>query len=172
MPLEAARHAVGSRTLIRVRMLDRRLARPALEDWLFQHDVEQCLYGANNGALYQLYGRCLCQRGSPPSPSARRRILIQAFCLARRCSLQAAPLALKKASIPTLVTEEEFAELVRLLSEGLPLESRGRVRNVTLIQVNHISTLCAKKGRDERSIALLRGLSVELPRIWQLGACF
>ena len=58
MPLEAARHAVGSRTLIRVRMLDRRLARPALEDWLFQHDVEQCLYGANNGALYQLYGRC------------------------------------------------------------------------------------------------------------------
>ena len=72
MPLEAARHAVGSRTLIRVRMLDRRLARPALEDWLFQHDVEQCLYGANNGALYQLYGRCLCQRGSPllPVPGA------------------------------------------------------------------------------------------------------
>ena len=68
MPLEAARHAVGSRTLIRVRMLDRRLARPALEDWLFQHDVEQCLYGANNGALYQLYGRCgkVCLR--PPSP--------------------------------------------------------------------------------------------------------
>ena len=72
MPLEAARHAVGSRTLTRVRMLDRRLARPALEDWLFQHDVEQCLYGANNGALYQLYGRCLCQRGSPllPVPGA------------------------------------------------------------------------------------------------------
>mmetsp|Transcript_17905 Transcript_17905/g.44777 ORF Transcript_17905/g.44777 Transcript_17905/m.44777 type:complete len:124 (-) Transcript_17905:959-1330(-) len=91
------------------------------------------------------------------------------LCLARRCSLQAALLALKKASIPTLVTEEEFAELVRLLSEGLPLESRGRVRNVTLIQVNHIATLCAKKGRNERSIALLRGLSVELPRIWQLG---
>ena len=56
--LEVARHAVGSRTLVRVRMLDRRLARPALEDWLFQHDVEQCLYGANNGALYQLYARC------------------------------------------------------------------------------------------------------------------
>jgi hypothetical protein len=103
---------------------------------------------------------------------ARRRTLIQALCLAHRCSLQAAPLALKKASIPTLVTEEEFAELVRLLSEGLPLESRGRVRNVTLIQVNHIASLCAKKGRDQKSIALLRGLSVELPRIWQLGACF
>mgnify|MGYP006879191102 CR=1 FL=1 len=58
MPLEAARHAVGLRTLIRVRMLDRRLARPVEEDWLFQHDVEQCLYGANNGALYQLYARC------------------------------------------------------------------------------------------------------------------
>ena len=86
----------------------------------------------------------------------------------RRCSLQAAPLPLKKSSIPTLVTAEEYAELVRLFSEGLPLESQGRVRNVTLIGVNHIAALCAKKGRDERSIALLRGLSVELPRLWQL----
>ena len=85
-----------------------------------------------------------------------------------RCSLQAAPLALKKSSVPSLVTAEEFAELVRLLSEGLPLESQGRVRNVTLIQVNHVATLCAKKGRDDKSLALLRGLSVELPRIWQL----
>ena len=90
------------------------------------------------------------------------------LCAFRRCSLQSAALALKKSSIPTLVTADEFAELVRLLSEGLPLESRGRVRNVTLIQVNHIATLCAKKGRDDRSIALLRGLSVELPRVWQL----
>ena len=171
MSLEVARHAIGSRTLIHVRMLDRRLARPALEDWLFQHDVEQCIYGANNGALYQLYGRCL--------PSCLRATFPQCVCLASRthtdspflacrCSLQAAPLALKKSSIPTLATEAEFAELVRLLSEGLPLESKGRVRNVTLIQVNHIATLCAKRGRDEKSIALLRGLSVELPRIWQL----
>lgn len=75
---------------------------------------------------------------------------------------------LKKSSIPTLVTAEEYAELVRLFSEGLPPESQGRVRNVTLLGVNHIAALCAKKGRDDRSIALLRGLSVELPRLWQL----
>ena len=31
-----------------------------------------------------------------------------------------------------------------------------------------VAALCAKKGRDERAIALLRGLSVALPRIWQL----
>lgn len=66
------------------------------------------------------------------------------------------------------MTAQEYAELVRLFSEGLPLESQGRVRNVTLIGVNHIAALCAKKGRDEKSIALLRGLSVELPRLWQL----
>ncbi len=141
MPLEVARHAVGSRTLIRVRLLDRRLARPVEDDFLFQHDVEQCLYGANNGALYQLYARC---------------------------SLQSAPLSLKRSSVPALVTADELQELVSLLSEGLPLESRGRVRNVTLIAVNHIATLCAKKGRDEASVALLHGLSVELPRVWQL----
>jgi len=57
MPLEVSRHAVGSRTLIRVRLLDRRLARPVAYDFLFQHDVEQSLYGCNNGALYQLYAR-------------------------------------------------------------------------------------------------------------------
>ena len=66
MPLEVARHAVGSRTLIRVRLLDRRLPRPVEDDFLFQHDVELCLYGSNNGALYQLMARCVWSHAPRP----------------------------------------------------------------------------------------------------------
>ena len=35
MPLDVARHAVGDRTLIRVRLLDRRLSPPREDDFLF-----------------------------------------------------------------------------------------------------------------------------------------
>ena len=69
MPLEVSRHAVGSRTLIRVRLLDRRLAHPVEDEFLFQHDVEQCLYGGNNGALHQLYARCVHRRLCAPGRS-------------------------------------------------------------------------------------------------------
>ena len=59
MPLDVARHAVGDRTLIRVRLLDRRLSPPREDDFLFQNQVEVALYGTTSGALYRLYQRCV-----------------------------------------------------------------------------------------------------------------
>jgi hypothetical protein len=58
MPLEVARHVVGDRTLIRVRLTDRRdAARPVVDDFVFQHALERALYGGNTGAMYRLTQR-------------------------------------------------------------------------------------------------------------------
>ena len=95
--MELSRHACGDITLIQVQLRDRRLNTAPLERFVFQHDVEKCLYGGNTGALYRLLSRC---------------------------SLQGAPLSLKKASIPSLVTQEELDNLLKLLSEGLAHEAQ------------------------------------------------
>ena len=51
--------------------------------------------------------------------------------LYERASLSRSPLALKKASIAEgLCTAQELAQLISYIEESLPLESRGRVRNV------------------------------------------
>lgn len=58
MPLEVARHDVSGRTLVRVRLMDRRLPVAREDDFLFQNSVELALYNNNSGALYRLYQRC------------------------------------------------------------------------------------------------------------------
>ena len=68
MPLEVARHGVGDRTLIRVRLVDRRSSGLRAEEFLFQNQVEYALYGCNSGALYRLYQRCTPRLRPPPAP--------------------------------------------------------------------------------------------------------
>ena len=62
--------------------------------------------------------------------------------LYERASLSRSPLALKKASIAEgLCTAQELAQLIAYIEESLPLESRGRVRNVTvrLLEVGELT---------------------------------
>eukprot|EP00966_Prymnesium_polylepis_P309511 7151471-Prymnesium_polylepis.1 len=74
---------------------------------------------------------------------------------------------LNKASIAEgLVSPQEFATLISLLTETLPLESRGRVRNATLVPLNLVPVLCQKLGRSQRTRDLLAALQQPLPRLW------
>ena len=66
------------------------------------------------------------------------------------------------------MTAAEFAELCALLGETLDAEASRRVHNVTLLAANHVPALCAKLGRSERTLALLRGLAQPLPRLWEI----
>ena len=63
---------------------------------------------------------------------------------------------------------EDFAELCALLGETLDAEASKRVHNVTLLAANHVPALCAKLGRSDRTVALLRGLAHPLPRVWEI----
>ena len=100
--MELSRHQCGALTLVQVQLKDRRTRAARDERFLFQHHVEEALYGACTGALYRLLARC---------------------------SLSQAPLLLKAASVGEgLVTRAEYDFLIRTFEEGLPLESQGRVR--------------------------------------------
>jgi hypothetical protein len=86
-------------------------------------------------------------------------------------SVAQAPLQLKAASVTEgLVTRAEYDGIIRLFTEGLPLESRGRVRMCTLLQLNHVPAICQKLGRSEKTTVLLQALAQPLPRLWELQA--
>ena len=84
--------------------------------------------------------RALCGRGSVPP----RRVRWSSHACSpsvRRCSLQSAPLSLKKSSVKEgLVSAGELEELCRLLGESLDAEASRRVHNVTCASV----TPCAR----------------------------
>ena len=142
--MELSRHQCGALTLVQVRLKDRRTRAARDERFLFQHHVEEALYGSCTGALYRLLGRC---------------------------SLSQAPLLLKASSVGEgLVTRAEYDFLIQTFQEGLPWESQGRVRSCTLLAANHVPALCLKLGRSERTTALLRALAQPLPRRWELEA--
>ena len=85
-----------------------------------------------------------------------------------RCSLAAAPLTVnKKAVADRLVTQQEYDTIVGWLSESLPLESQGRVRQVMLLAKAHAITCAQKLGRGEKTQAFLRCLAAPLPRLWE-----
>ena len=138
--MEHTRHALGELTIVVVALKDRRQSRAPDELWVFQHTIQHALYGNSSSGIHRLY---------------------------ERASLTQAPLALAKASIAAgIVTAQEFASLISLLTETLPFESRGRVRNVTLISLNLVPVLCQKLGRSPRTTALLESLRAPLPRLW------
>ena len=85
-----------------------------------------------------------------------------------RCSLAAAPLTVNKAAVTSgLVTQAEYDQIVVWLSESLPFESQGRVRQVQLIARAHAITAAQKLGRSDATMALLRALASPLPRLWE-----
>lgn len=55
-----------------------------------------------------------------------------------------------------------------LFEEVLPLESRGRVKNLSLIAVNHCVTASHRLGRSPRTTAFLNALAAPQPRAWLL----
>ena len=141
--MERGRYAVGELTVHVVALRDRRRRAAPEELWVFHHTLERALFGSTTGALHRLY---------------------------ERSSLTQAPLALKKASIPDLCTAPELAQLLALLTETLPFESKGRVRNATLLPLNLVPVLAAKLGRSPRTTALLEALRQPLPRLWAAQA--
>lgn len=80
--------------------------------------------------------------------------------------MSATPLPLKRSSVPALVTAEEYAQLISELEAVSPLESKGRIRNVTLLAVSVATKLAHAFGRCPRSIAFLCALQTPLPRLW------
>ena len=91
----------GGEALIVIQMNDRRGAQPRNETWMFQLQVQQCLFGESNGAMYRLLGRM---------------------------SLTRTPVCLNRSSVSErLVQQDEWDELITLFQSILPLESRGRV---------------------------------------------
>jgi len=68
------------------------------------------------------------------------------------------------------VTLEEWAELLRVLTEQLSLEARGRVRRATLIPLPVCATLCRAFGRSPQAAAWLEAFSQPMPAVWQLQA--
>ena len=104
------------------------------QEWTFQRDVEAVLYGngyaQTTGAVYRLLQRSGVVRDS---------------------------LALKKACVPQIVTQDEFDWL------------RGRmgdVRSFTLIPLVALRAALSVFGCDERSEALVAALEMERPPDW------
>ena len=75
-------------------------------------------------------------------------------------------MTLKAASVGTLCTKAEYDRLLQLFQEDLPVESRGRVRNMTLLAVNHAITAARNLGRGPRTVAFIEALGTPLPPLW------
>ena len=75
---------------------------------------------------------------------------------------------MNKAAVTSgLVTQTEYDQIVVWLSESLPFESQGRVRQVQLIARAHAITAAQKLGRSGATMGLLRALASPLPRLWE-----
>ena len=68
------------------------------------------------------------------------------------------------------MTPEEWADILRVLTEQLSLEARGRVRRATLIPLPVCATLCRAFGRSPQAAAWLEAFSQPMPAVWQLQA--
>lgn len=123
---------------------DRRAAAAPVTRWLLQNQLECCLYG---GA-----GNAACWRAL------------------QRLSMQSCPLALKRASVPALVTDAEYRALLVLLESTLDLSARGRCRAVTLVPLPVSVALIKAAGRSDHTSRLLAALHEPLPRAWELQA--
>ena len=104
--------------------------------------LEQCLYGeSGSGSVYRLL---------------------------QRESLSSCPLSLRKGSIIAgHVTAQEYQTIVTLLEEISPIESRGRIRAVTIVALKVAIKLAHALGRCPRTTAFLRALRTPLPRLWE-----
>lgn len=144
MPLQLTAYALEDGTTLHVIHLnDRRAAGAPMTKWLLQNQVERCLFGAA--------GNAACWRAL------------------QRLSMQSCPLSLKRASVPTLVTDEEYKELIRLLESTLDLDARGRCRAVTVLPVPVSVALAKSVGRSKATTAFLTALNEPVPRAWELA---
>ena len=141
--LQYTRHALGDQTLLVVTLPDRRERRHGDEKWLFMWQVSEALYGTHTGALHALLARC---------------------------SLASAPLSLRRSS--SEVTPQEYEQLKTLLEEALSsaghYESKGRIKNLSILAVNHAVTAAHRLGRSPRTTAFLNALASPQPRAWLL----
>ena len=66
-----------------------------------------------------------------------------------------------------LMSDELYTEIMETFKQLRPAESRGRVRNATLLPLTVAIAAATAYGRCDRTVALLQGLA-SLPHRWEL----
>jgi hypothetical protein len=132
----------GGETMHVMTLPDSRAAGAPTTKWLLQNQVECALFG---GA-----GNAACWRAL------------------QRLSMQSCPLALKRSSVPSLVSDAQYKELIQILESTLDLSSKGRCRAVTLLPLPVAVAMAKGLGRSPRTSAFLTCLREEIPRAWEL----
>ena len=163
MPLERARYDVHGQTLIVIGLPDRRVRGGAEILWCMQKSFELILFGSNSSAIHRLYERCALQQVQREAPFFSQRHppsshedhvnvpLLDSTSLPPPPLVQA-PLQLnKKAVTDGYCTHSELAECIELLTSVSDLDARGRIRNVTILQMAHVEALCLKLGKGPRT---------------------
>jgi hypothetical protein len=174
--LEVAYFRVQGLSVPVLTLPDRRLPEHRRTRWCLLRDMEAVLYGNANstGAIHRLLAReslCVPQPRHCPRSDWRAPTTTDPSppSLRPTCSLPTT-LSLQKSSVGSLVTLEEWAELLRVLTEQLSLEARGRVRRATQIPLPVCATLCRAFGRSPQAAAWLEAFSQPSPAVWQLQA--
>ena len=140
--MDVQRFALGATTLYVVQMPDRRAAGQPQQRWMLQNQVEVALFGgAGTGAVWRAL---------------------------QRLGMQTCPLSLKRSSIPALVSDAEYKELLTLLESTLDLSCKGRCRAVSLLAVPVAVAVAKSLGRGTLTCAFLSALQQEQPRIWEI----
>ena len=139
MPVLASTLNVQGHVLHVVSVKDRRGRRPHRETrFVFARQIELVLWGSNSGAL---------------------------SAMLHRMSMASSTMTITRASIGSLVTDAEFAEILGLFQALLPIEGRLKVRNLTLVPTPVAVAVATQFGRCDSSVALLRALN-SLPTRW------
>ena len=140
--MDVQRFALGATTLYVVQMPDRRAAGQPQQRWMLQNQVEVALFGgAGTGAVWRAL---------------------------QRLGMQTCPLSLKRSSIPALVSDAEYKELLTLLESTLDISCKGRCRAVSLLAVPVAVAVAKSLGRGTLTCAFLAALQQEQPRIWEI----
>ena len=134
----------GGTTLYVIMLPDARAAGAPPTRFLLQNQVEAALFGgAGSGAVWRAL---------------------------QRLSMGGCALSLKRASVPSFVSDAAYKALVALLESTLELDARGRCRAVTLLPLPVALALAKSLGRGAATCAFLRALDHALPRAWELAA--
>jgi len=124
---------------------------PRLLRWVFQRHLEIILFNRGDGGSSGAIWKAIANTGLDST----------SLCVAR------------KAVRDGVVTEAEFAQILKVFKDALPAEvcdpsSLGRVRSCTLLPIATAAVVCRSHGRSTTSLAWLRAFSQPVPDTWLL----
>ena len=149
-PLLPTEHfRVGSLSLPRVQLRDRRAAGHPQLQWVFQRHLETLLYhrseGGSTGAIWKL----LNQTGMGST------------------ALQVNGPAVSMGQV-TKAEHDELLRIYRACTDGLDPSSLGRIRSCTLLPLATAAAIARTFGRSDASTAFLRAFNQPVPQSWEL----